>query len=216
MIIRRWLKRLFKSPGGPRRKRPGNWPTKEEIAGLPPFHALRRENVAEVNASALAQKAYHELAAESVVGFDTESRPTFRKGEVSTGPHVAQFATAARAYVFMLNDPECRKAAAALIALKGLKKVGFGLGDDLARVRKKLKVEPRNVHDLETLFAEKGFGRGVGAKVGIALLFKRRFLKSKKAGTSNWGRAVLDERQLLYAANDAYAAIRAYNGLKSL
>ncbi len=216
MVIRRWLKKLFKPSAPPRvpnRQRPAHWPTREEMAALPPFHALRRGDILAVNTPALAQRAFKELAAESVVGFDTESKPTFHKGQVSTGPHVVQFATATRGYVFMLNQPECRQAAAELISFKSLKKVGFGLGDDLSRIRKKLRVEPHGVVDLETLFAEKGFGRGVGSKVGIALLFKQRFLKSKKQGTSNWGLPILSELQLLYAANDAYAAIRAYNAL---
>jgi ribonuclease D len=94
-----------------------------------------------------------------------------------------------------------------------LKKVGFGLGQDLRQIRAKFKMEPQGVVDLETLFAEKGYGRGVGAKVGIALTLKRKLMKSKKVGTSNWARHRLADNQVLYAANDAYAAIRAYHAL---
>jgi ribonuclease D len=211
--IRQWFRRLFPASADSQPKRPDSWPTREEIARLPPFAALDFGRIVEVNTPAAARRAYQELAAAAVVGFDTESRPTFQKGEVSRGPHVVQFATLDRAYVFMLHDPECRRTAAALIALAALKKVGFGLNDDLIRIRAKLRVEPQNVHDLETLFAEKGFGRGVGVKVGVALVLKRRFLKSKKASTSNWGRPRLSDAQLLYAANDSYAAIRVYHAL---
>lgn len=212
--IRRWFQRLFKSPAD-RQRRPELWPTREEMARLPPFRALDFDRVIEVDTPEAAQRAYRHLASAGVVGFDTESRPTFRKGEVSSGPHVVQFATASRAYVFILHDPESRRAAAALIALETLEKVGFGLGDDLARIRAKLGVEPRNVRELGALFAEKGFGRGVGAKVGVALLFKRRFIKSKRIGTSNWSLRRLSDEQLLYAANDAYAAVRAYRALET-
>lgn len=213
MFIQRLINRLFGIPAHPGLKRPANWPTKEEIAALPPFDSLKISHIVKVNDAASAQQAFAELSTETVVGFDTESKPTFRKGEAPTGPHTVQFSTSQRAYVFILHDPESRKVAAGLIALPGLKKVGFGLGDDLRRIRAKLHVEPHGVHDLETLFREKGFGRGVGVKVGLALLFKRRFMKSRKASTSNWSRPVLTDAQLLYAGNDAYAAICAYHAL---
>lgn len=215
IVLQRLFKRIFGVPEDTRPKRPAQWPTKEQMFHFPPFETLNPRNVIEVSAPAAAARAFEELVALEVVGFDTESRPTFRKGEPSTGPHVVQFATADRAWVFILHDEQCRKTAAALIALETLKKVGFGLGDDLTRIRIKLRIEPMNVQDLESLYSEKGYGRGVGAKVGIALLFKRRLLKSKKLQTSNWGSRRLSHHQILYAANDAYAAIRAYQALTS-
>jgi hypothetical protein len=48
---------------------------------------------------------------------------------------------------------------------------------------------------------------------GVAIAFKRRFRKSKKASTSNWGTRFLSDRQILYAANDAYAAYRVWESL---
>lgn len=201
------------APQRPVQKRPAHWPTKEQIANLPPFDALKLHDILNVNSPHAAAAALQEIALETVVGFDTESKPTFRKGDVSTGPHTVQFATTRKAYVFVLHDPECRKAAGALIAMAGLKKVGFGLHDDLRRIRAKLRVEPQSVLDLETLFREKGFGRGVGVRVGLALLFKKRFLKSRKASTSNWSHPNLTPSQILYAGNDAFAAISAYHAL---
>jgi len=210
--IRRWLRRLFKISDH-RQKRPAQWPTREEMLTLPVFQGLGFKDIVEVDTPEVSQQAYGELAAAHVVGFDTESRPTFRKGEVSNGPHVVQFSTLTRAYVFTLHDPECRRAAAALIALKSLKKVGFGLANDLSSIRAKLKVEPHNVLDLETLFSQKGYGPGVGVKVGVAMVLNRRFLKSKKASTSNWAQRRLTDKQVLYAANDAYAAMAVYRKL---
>ena len=105
------------------------------------------------------------------------------------------------------------KAVGKLIACETLKKVGFGLSDDLRRIPIKFHVQPKAVLDLETLFVKKGYGRGVGVKVAVAIVFKRRFLKSKKASTSDWSRP-LNEKQILYAANDAYAAIKVYDALK--
>jgi ribonuclease D len=195
--------------------RPSQWPTREKMERLPPFDDLPLDDVVVVDTPAQAHRTRRILMEEPVVGFDTESRPTFRKGQVSNGPHVVQFSTTEKAYVFSLSDRECRRTAADLIAADGLQKVGFGLSGDLSQIRRKLDVEPRNVLDIETLFAAKGFGRGVGLKVGVALTMKRRFTKSKKISTSNWSVHPLTDRQLHYAANDAYAALRVFLALTS-
>ncbi len=149
-----------------------------------------------------------------MVGFDTESKPTFTVGERSSGPHVAQFATRERVFVFPLHQHENRRVVGALMELASLAKVGFGLRDDLKRIRAKLGANPQSVLDLETLCAQRGYGRGVGIKVAVAMCFNRRFRKSKKIGTSNWMRRRLTDQQLLYAANDAHAAMRVFEALR--
>ncbi len=155
MFIQRWINRLLQLYSNSNRKRPAQWPTKEQIANLPPFDALKIDDVIKVNTPEAARQAVQEISIETVVGFDTESKPTFKKGEVSTGPHTVQFSSMRRAYVFQLHEPECRKAAGELIAKNELMKVGFGLGDDLRRIHSKLKVEPQNVRDLEAQIAAK-------------------------------------------------------------
>ena len=98
-----------------------------------------------------------------------------------------------------------------LIASEVLKKVGFGLSGDLRQITEKLKVTPRAVLELADLFAEMGHGKGVGAKVGVAIALKRRFSKSKKASTSNWKqRRLTDKQVLLTPPIDAFAAISAH------
>jgi ribonuclease D len=63
------------------------------------------------------------------------------------------------------------------------------------------------------VFRERGFRKDIGVKGAIAVLFNQRFIKSKKAATSNWAQSVLTEAQLIYAANDAYAAFRVWQAL---
>jgi ribonuclease D len=53
----------------------------------------------------------------------------------------------------------------------------------------------------------------MGVKAAVAVLFNKRFIKSKKAATSNWANLRLSEAQLIYAANDAYAALRVFESL---
>jgi len=95
-------------------------------------------------------------------------------------------------------------------------KAGFGLGDDRKRIIHKLGVEPAGVLELNTIFHQRGYRKDMGVKGAVAVLFNQRFIKSKKAATSNWANARLTEAQLIYAANDAYAAIRVFDALVGL
>ncbi|HZT56846.1 MAG TPA: 3'-5' exonuclease [Burkholderiaceae bacterium] len=188
-------------------------PDKEQIATLEPFERLPLSRIELVATGAQAERAAAELAGATVLGFDTESKPTFAKGEVSDGPHIVQLATLAKAWIFQLHDPACRAALCELLASNAAQKVGFGLGDDMRRIRAKLGVEALGVVDLNHLFRAQGYRKDIGVKTAVALLFGKRFLKSGKASTSNWAARQLSESQLMYAANDAWAAARAYEAM---
>jgi len=160
-----------------------------------------------------ARAALEQLRQAPVWGFDTESKPTFKVGEASDGPHVLQLSTPQRAWVFQLLDPECRAVAAQLMSMPEVVKAGFGLGDDRKRILHKLGVEPVGVLELNHVFRERGYRKDMGVKGAVAVLFNQRFIKSKKAATSNWAAQHLTDAQLVYAANDAYAAMRVYDAL---
>jgi ribonuclease D len=191
-------------------------PSNEDIALLPLFERLGMDRITLVSTGAQAIDAAQRLQASPAWGFDTESKPTFRVGEVSTGPHILQLATTDHAWVFQLHDPACRAVAAELLALPGFVKAGFGLGDDKKRIRSKLGVEPQGIVEINTLFRQLGYRKEIGVKSAVAALYNQRFIKSKKASTSNWAMPHLSESQLIYAANDAYAAIRVYESLPKL
>lgn len=188
-------------------------PAPETIALLEPFERLGLGQIVLVSSAAAAEEAAHALVQARVWGFDTESRPTFEAGQASEGPHVLQLATLETAWVFQMHDPRCRAVAGELLARRGIVKAGFGLHDDKKRITHKLGVEPQDVLDLDTVFRQRGYRRQMGIKAAVAVLFERRYLKSKRAATSNWAQRSLSESQLLYAANDAWAALRVYQAL---
>jgi ribonuclease D len=188
-------------------------PDKDAIALLPPFERLGLDRITLVSTGAQAQEAKAQLRNAAAWGFDTESKPTFRVGEQSDGPHILQLSTAERAWVFQLHEGACRDVAAELLALAGIVKAGFGLGDDRKRIIQKLGIEPQGILELNTVFHQRGYRKDMGVKGAVAVLFNERFIKSKKAATSNWANARLSESQLVYAANDAYAAYRVWQAL---
>jgi len=188
-------------------------PSKDDIALLEPFEQLGLDRITLVNTFAQAREAAAALADHEDWGFDTESKPTFFKDQVSDGPHVVQLATQDHAWVFQLHEPDCRSVVAALLENARHTKAGFGLGDDTRRIISKLGVEPMQVLELNAVFRAQGYRKDMGVKAAVAVLFNRRFIKSKKAATSNWAAPRLSEAQVIYAANDAWGAARVHHAL---
>ncbi len=183
------------------------------MALLPPFPRLDMDRITLVHTAPQARQAWSALSNHPVWGFDTESKPTFFKDQVSEGPHVLQLATLHHAWVIQLHDPECCAEVAAWLAHPAYTKAGFGLGDDTKRLRRKFGTEPAGVVELNTLFRQLGYRREMGVKAAVAVLFGQCFAKSKRAATSNWSLPQLSEQQIRYAANDAWAAARVYDVL---
>jgi RNA polymerase sigma factor for flagellar operon FliA len=184
---------------------------------LPPYQGLSLAEVRMVRTSLDAEAALTALLDADVVGFDTESKPTFQKGEVSTGPHLVQLATDRHAYLFQIGmlSGDAALASAPIAVLRtvlessAILKVGFGLGDDKRRLQVKLGIETRNVLDLATAL-RRGERNAWGAKTAVARFFGQRLQKSRRITTTNWALPRLSDKQILYAADDAHVALRIY------
>lgn len=192
-----------------------------DLAGddLPPYIGIDLANVRLVRSEQDAREALAALLAGDAIGFDTESKPTFAKGEVSTGPHLVQLATTDIAFLFQTATP-----AGIALGLSVLKpvledervlKVGFGLGDDVRRLKIKFGIELRNVLDLSTALRRRGERNPLGARSAVERFFGQRLQKSKRITTTNWALPRLSEKQLQYAADDAHAALKIYRHWKA-
>lgn len=177
---------------------------------LPPYAGIQLADVVLVDNIASADAACRALSAETVLGFDTEAKPTFAKGEVSTGPHLIQLATEQKAWLFQVPRHGQHAGLRAIIESAAILKVGFGLGSDLAQLRGRLGLEPSGILDLSQALPREAPHKTLGAKTAVARYLGRRLQKSKHVTTSNWASPRLNERQMLYAANDAQVALRIY------
>ena len=177
---------------------------------LPVYPGISLDRVTLVDTADRAGQALAALRAAPVIGFDTESKPTFLKGEVSTGPHLVQLATDSHVFLLPVSLAANHEVLRRILAADILK-VGFGLGNDRSVLRARLDIELNNVLDLGEAMRGPGHRGTVGAKVAVAHYFGQKFQKSKKVGTSNWASPRLNERQLLYAANDAHVALQIYH-----
>jgi ribonuclease D len=176
---------------------------------LPPYDGIKLADVRMVKTDKDAAEALAALLAMDVLGFDTESKPTFLKGEVSTGPHLVQLATDSAAYLFQIGAMAAVEVLKEVLESETILKVGFGLSDDVKRLRAKLGIETSNVLDLSTAL-RKNERNTLGAKTAVARFFGQKLQKSKKITTTNWALPRLTEKQILYAADDAHVALKIY------
>ena len=188
-------------------------PTKAETALLKPFAGLSPDRILVPKTKTECEAAAHEILLAGVAGFDTEAKPTFRAGEKSGGPHVVQFALADKAYIFQLHRKDCLEVVAGLIESERVLKVGFGLKNDHGQIRNRLGVIINHVLDLDHVFRKRGFKQQIGVRAAMGATLNLSFPKSKSTTTSNWAATELTSRQLLYAANDAFAALKIMEAL---
>ena len=189
-------------------------PSKEQIQALPVFQNLPMQQIHLIHNLEQCLALEQELKNCALLGFDTESKPTFAKGEVSTGPHLIQLASHDSAYLFQIN-PEILEFLKPVFESRDQIKVGFGLKNDAHLFRKK-GIELNSVIELSKCFSAFGFPNPMGLKNAMALLFQVNFPKSKKISTSNWARKTLTPAQIQYAAADAYAPVLVFEELHRL
>lgn len=189
-------------------------PTKAETALLPAFPGLPPDHIHVPKTEAECKAATDEICAAGIAGFDTEAKPTFRVGEKSGGPHVVQLALTDKAFILQLHRGPCQKMAAEVIASKHVLKVGFGLKNDRGQIRSRLGIPLNHELDLDQIFRKLGYRGQIGVRGAMGALLKLSFPKSKAITTSNWAATDLSLRQLLYAANDAFAALKIMEALQ--
>jgi ribonuclease D len=181
-------------------------PTKEQIREFPLYIGLSLSHIKLVENEADAALAIATLNHEAYLGFDTESKPVFRKGEANPGPTLIQLATQTRAFLFPVRFTCALSAAATILSNENITKIGFGIHGDIKELRNKLNVDIVNTQnlsvELKNIIGDKNT---IGARAAVAMVLKQRL--GKGAQKSNWGTYPLKSNQIKYAANDAHAAI---------
>jgi ribonuclease D len=178
--------------------------SREDMADLP----IRRYQgeVHLVATQPALEQAMADIRQESVLGFDTETRPAFRKGE-SHLPCLAQVATARAVYLFQLRQLDCSGAVAEFLANPAIVKAGVALAHDLRQLNLLFPVAPVSVLDLGAVARRHGAEQtGLRNLAGMFLGYRI----PKGARTSNWAAPRLSEAQIGYAATDAWVGRELY------
>lgn len=158
------------------------------------------------------ERALADIRAEHLVGFDTETRPAFTKGE-SYPPALVQAATARAVYIFQLRQTVVFPVVAELLEAAHTVKTGVSVSRDLRDLKAVFSFEQQNVLDLEGVARRCGLKQtGVRNLAGMLLGFRI----PKGNTTSNWAAPKLTAAQITYAATDAWACRELYLRFESL
>jgi ribonuclease D len=179
----------------------------EEINTLP-LKAFTGKTTVITEAEKLS-KIFKEIQQHEIVGFDTETRPSFVKGQIHR-VSLLQLAIPQKAFLIRLNHTGLVDEIVEFLENKSITKAGVGLRDDIKTLHKLKKFEPAGFTELSTLAREVGFEVESVKKLTALLL---GFRISKGAQTSNWEAETLTEKQITYAATDAWVCLEIYKKL---
>ena len=184
--------------------------SREEMNALP----IRRYEgeVHLVESPQMLERAAADILREAVVGFDTETRPAFRKGE-SHLPSLAQVATARAVYLFPLQRLDCSAMLGELLGAPHIVNAGVALADDLRQLRQLFAFEAAAALDLGHVARRHGL-KQTGLRNLTGIFLGTRIPKGTK--TTNWAAPRLTPQQVLYAATDAWACRELYLRFQAL
>ena len=184
--------------------------TKKEIAAFP-IQKFEGEIVLIEQRSQL-KSAITELSNEKVVGFDTEAKPSFRKGEYNP-VCLVQLATRNKAFLFRIDKTEFSDELVEFFENEKILKVGVAIRDDLVDLNKIRKFDPAAFVEISEVTADMGIVNA-GVK-GLAAIFLG-FRVSKAQQTSDWSAKKLTQFQMDYAATDAWVCLEIYHRILEL
>lgn len=181
--------------------------TKPEINDLPLFKYEGKTVIAADEKQ--IDKAIFEIEKYDLVGFDTETKPTFKKGEFN---HVAliQIAIPEKVYLLRIQHTGITTALANFLSNDQISKVGIALDDDIMSLNKRRKFSPGGFLDLNKIAPSLGI-ENIGARNLSALVLNSRISKNQQV--TNWENPVLTQPQVKYAATDAWICLEIYNRL---
>ncbi|MGY6743175.1 MAG: 3'-5' exonuclease [Cecembia sp.] len=183
--------------------------SKEEINELPLGYF--EGEIVLVNSRDQIKEVASELNRHSLLGFDTETRPSFRKG---TQYYVSllQLATEETAFLIRLNEIGMPAVIQEILEDPQIIKIGAAVLDDLRALRKvAVGFQPESFFDLNDELKKVGF-QNIGVRNLAAMVLNMRISKSEQV--SNWEAAELSDKQQLYAATDAWVCLEIYKKLQ--
>lgn len=184
---------------------------KAEIAQMP--KVLFPGRIFVIYTEADAEKAVNYLRTQPVVGVDTETRPSFKRGQVHQVA-LLQISTADTCFLFRLNRLDLPVSLQEFLSDDTLK-VGLSLKDDFNSLRRRQDMHPDQGNWIELQNYVTRFGiRDLSLQKIYANLFGQRISKTQRL--SNWEAETLTEGQQLYAATDAWACVQIYERLQEL
>ncbi len=181
---------------------------KDTLSKLPAENFTGRIEI--IQTEAAAKKALAFLMEQKVIGFDTETRPAFHKGD-NHKVALMQLSTDNICFLIRLNRLGLFAELKDLLESRSVIKVGLSTKDDFHVLNRLAPVEPKGFIELQSLVKEHGIGEASLTKI-YALLFGKRISKAQRL--TNWEAVELTAAQQHYAALDAYACLNIFREIQ--
>lgn len=164
-----------------------------------------------INSDTELQSAANKLMFATEFGFDTETRPSFKKGEVYKVA-LLQLATETDAFLIRLHRVTQFSLFKSIFESESILKVGVAIRDDIRQLQKTFSFVPKNFVELQTVAKSKGL-ENFGLKGMTEEVLQQSLSKASKI--TNWEARELTDQQLMYAATDAWVGLKIYQKLSS-
>ena len=180
---------------------------KDELAELPLIQFEGKINLVESREDYLASIKY--LSQQSLLGFDTETKPAFKKGEYNEVA-LLQLSTDDHAFLFRINKIGFGNALKGILENPEILKIGVAIRDDIKSLQKLNNFKPGGFIELQDHVKDFGI-QDFSLKKISAIVLGCRISKSQRV--TNWEAQELTEAQQVYAATDAWVSHRIFESL---
>ena len=182
--------------------------SKNEINSLP--QTQFNGDVEVLSSKDNVQAAVNHLMNYDLIGFDTETKPTFVKGPLNP-PSILQLACIDRVYIFQLDNKSLYKVLFPILSNKNITKCGVSVDRDLIELMYLSPFDPLSFVDLGNIARDYDVPHH-GLRGLVAMFLKHRI--SKGAQISDWSKTVLSQSQITYAATDAWISLKLFEAFE--
>ena len=137
------------------------------------------------------------------VGFDSEQKPTFKKGEANNGVCLIQLSTKDKCYLIQIKQIKNLESLINFLEDEKIIKIGTGLKGDNEALFRQFNLRAKSMIDLEDIFKKLSSKNQIGAKKAASIILNEKLQKSKNMSRSNWENEELTSGQIKYATEDA-------------
>lgn len=183
--------------------------TKDRVATMP--LVTFPGDITVVDTPEAAHDAVAALKDEKFIGFDTETKPSFKKGHVNKVA-LMQLSTLTHCYLFRINILGITDDMASLLEDQAITKIGLSIHDDFHVMHRSSRVEPKGFVDLQNLVKNYHI-KDISLQKIYAIIFGEKISKNQRL--TNWEAHTLSAQQQRYAAIDAWTCLRVYYYLTS-
>ena len=166
-------------------------------------YTIGNRTIEVINTCEQLKESMNSIALLPFIGFDSEQKPTFKKGETSNGVCLIQLATASKCYLIQIKQIKNLKPLINLLENEKIIKIGTGLKGDNEALFRQFNLRLKSTIDLEDVFKKLSSKNQIGAKKAASIILNEKLQKSKNISRSNWENKEFSDGQIKYASEDA-------------